>query len=548
MKFLKPLLFLFAFMVMHISFAQDSIYIPEHYSNLRLPFTHQYYSQIDYYLGKGENVHTGVKPYTYQEVQVYFDQDQRIKSLEKNKKSWLGRKIWNEHLFQVKGDDFWFNGDFTVDLSIGKDNSDDIDYTYNNTRIFKIQGGLGKNFSFYTSIYESQARFTSYLNKWVFDNKPPYSEGLVPGRNKAKRYKTDAYDYSVVEGYLSYTPSKFFNLQFGNGTNFIGEGYRSLLLSDVAVPYPYFKINTTFWRFRYTNIWMWMRDMRRDLVVDGAHARKYVSAHYLSFNITKNWNIGLYEAIISSGQYGMDMDFWNPIIFYKTVEFSRGEEGGNGILGFNTKWVPNDHLHLYGQFMFDEFKLSEIQDSNGWWANKYGYQVGAKYFNALGIKNLFFQAEYNWMRPYAYAHDDAILNYGHYNQPLSHLWGANFWEAIGVLRYTKNRFYLDAKFSIGEKGFDPAVDVSYGGDIFKSYNDRVNEYGNFVGQGDKAMVFNGMVQTGYLVNPVLNLRLFAGLTVRNFESVPSTYYFDNGQTVFFQLGLRSELFNWNVDF
>jgi hypothetical protein len=36
----------------------------------------------------------------------------------------------------------------------------------------------------------------------------------------------------------------FFDLQLGYGKN-IGDGYRSLLATDGASPYPYFKLNTT---------------------------------------------------------------------------------------------------------------------------------------------------------------------------------------------------------------------------------------------------------------------------------------------------------------
>ncbi|MGB0776737.1 MAG: gliding motility protein RemB [Flavobacteriaceae bacterium] len=548
------LLFLSLFSLVTISVsaqtvAFDTLYLPENHSNLRLTFTHEAYATYDFYLGQQENSHTAVKPYTYQEVQSVYNLDKKMKSLEKDKQSWLGRKIWNEHLFVVKKKDYWFSGDFTVDLSLGKDNSNDIDYTYNNTRIFRVQGGLGSNFSFYTAIYESQSRFTSYLNKWALDNMGADSGGLIPGRGKASSYGENAYDYTVAEGYVSYTPSKFFNFQLGNGTNFIGDGYRSLLLSDVSSPYTYFKINTTFWKFRYTNIWMWMRDIRRVVQPEsGNYARKYVAAHYLSFNVTKNWNLGLYEGVISAGENGMNSEFWNPLIFYTAIENMNGSDAGNAVIGLNTKWVPQEQWHLYGQFMFDEFRLSEIQAGNGWWANKYGFQAGIKHFNLFGVKNLFLQGEYNWTRPFTNTHDEIILNYGHYNQPISHLWGANFWEAIGIMRYNKDRFFVNTKLSIGEKGFDPSEEISYGGDIYKSYNDRVNDYNNYVGQGNKALIINGDFQMGYIVNPILNLRLFTGLTYRNFEANPATYYFDNGQTIFFQIGLKSDLFNWNVDF
>ena len=61
------------------------------------------------------------------------------------------------------------------------------------------------------------------------------------GRGKAKSFKEGGFDYPVAEAYLSYTPNEFFNFQFGNGKNFIGDGYRSFFLSDVASPYPFLK-------------------------------------------------------------------------------------------------------------------------------------------------------------------------------------------------------------------------------------------------------------------------------------------------------------------
>ena len=72
--------------------------------------------------------------------------------------------------------------------------------------------------------------------------------------------------------------------------------------------------------------------------------------------------------------------------------------------------------------------------SDGWWANKFGIQLGAKYFNAFDVENLYLQAEYNAIRPYTYSHKELNYNLGHNNQPLAHLWGANFREFVGIAR------------------------------------------------------------------------------------------------------------------
>ena len=188
-------------------------------------------------------------------------------------------------MLQVKHKDYWITADFLLDVQFGKDNSN-VKYTYNNSRILQVNGGLGKNFAFSSTIYESQGRFANYINQFIANRasntRPRFSEGLVPGRGKAKGFKTDAFDYPVAEGYLSFTPSKYLQFQFGNGKNFIGDGYRSFILSDVSSPTTYLKAQVNFWKIQYTNIWMWNTEPAINSPSNpNEHARKYVAAHYL---------------------------------------------------------------------------------------------------------------------------------------------------------------------------------------------------------------------------------------------------------------------------
>ena len=168
----------------NITLVDNDTLFPEFYSELNIPLTHQEYDEIIYYLDKGENAHTTFKPFLYNEVKPYIDLNVKRSSILKDKNTWAGRKLFNEHLFLVKGKNYWFTVNPTFDLQIGKDNSD-IDYTYNNTRAFQIQGALGKKFSFSTSYYESQGRFAQYVNEWARKNVPIGASATVPGRGKA---------------------------------------------------------------------------------------------------------------------------------------------------------------------------------------------------------------------------------------------------------------------------------------------------------------------------------------------------------------------------
>ena len=530
----------------------DSVFL-EHNSQLNIPFTHQKYVDYEFALHKANGTHTASKPYIYSEINKYLDLTaQKKKFLKPGIKSWVGNKIWNEHLLQVKKKDFWFTIDFLLDVQAGKDNSD-VAYTFNNSRILTANGGLGDKFSYSATVYESQARFADYVNSYISNRslltRPKNSEGLVPGRGKAKAFKDDSFDYPVAEGYLAFQPNKFMQFQFGNGRNFIGDGYRSFILSDVSTPTTYLKMKVDFWKLQYTNVWMWNTEPSISSISNpNEHARKYIAAHYLSVNLTKKLNIGFFETAISTGENGFDAGFLNPVIFYRSVEFNRGEDSGNAIIGLTGKYKLNENISLYSQLIVDEFSVGNLNEL-GKWQNKFAYQLGAKYFNAFNIDDLFLQLEYNYARPYTFAHKSPILNYGNYSQPMGHLWGANFYEAIAIARYKKDRWSFSGKLNFGKKGFDFEDEaVSYGGNIYQSYEDRFGDTGNELAQGNTANIFIADFQGNYLLNPSNNLNLFAGFTYRKFSPKVTTAAFPEGNTVWFSAGIRADLFNWYLDF
>ncbi len=528
---------------------------PEYTSQLNIPFTHQYYSRFDAEMNAiGTNSHTAAKPFIYSDVSKYYDLKAEQEELAEDVDSWLGRKFWNEHLVQIQGKDYWFTVDPIVDLQVGKDTEADFGSTWNNTRGVFIQAGLGKRLNLTTSIYESQGRFAEYFNQYAESLKAFGPDpAIIPGRGIGKRFKEDAYDYPVAEAYLSYTPTDFLNVQFGHGKNFIGDGYRSLFQSDVASPYPFFKTSLEFWKIKYTSTWMWLKDVRDEVVEDGAFLTKYMANHYLSWNVSKRLNIGLFESVMwaDTNGRGFDVNYLNPIIFFRAIEFQTGQDAGNAILGLSSKYKWNNKVNLYGQFILDEFSLSDVTGGNKSWKNKFGFQLGAKYFDAFKIDNLLLQAEYNQVRPYTYSHNSIILNYAHFNQPMAHLWGANFRELVLIGRYNYKRWFADAKMIIGQRGFDfntPEDSFNYGGNIYADEDNRVSDTGITIGQGNKTSSFMTEIQAGYLLNPTTNLKLFTTIIYRDFNPEAITPTTMNSNTLWFSVGLRTDLFNWYNDF
>ena len=147
----------------------------------------------------------------------------------------------------------------------------------------------------------------------------------------------------MASGELTYTPDNIFSITLGQGRNFFGEGYRSMMLSDAAFNYPFLRIETTFWKVKYTNLWAQLYDVRPEaqLSTNGGYAKKYLSSHYLSINLTTRWNLSFFEAIVvgdTAQQEGVDISFFNPIIFYRPVEFAVGSQSGNALLGLGTSY------------------------------------------------------------------------------------------------------------------------------------------------------------------------------------------------------------------
>ena len=154
----------------------------------------------------------------------------------------------------------------------------------------------------------------------------------------------------------------------------------------------------------------------------------------------------------------------------------------------------------------DEFKLSEVKKQSGWWANKFGAQIGLKYVNALGIDHLDLQLEYNAVRPYTYAHRDtlsnlgySVANYSHANQPLAHPLGANFREMLLIARYKPiDRLYIHTKALFTTYGEDRPGE-NWGGNILLPLETIEQPFGNVIGQGVKTAVMALNVDISYEV-------------------------------------------------
>ena len=531
---------------------QDKYQGQEYQSGVLIPLSHRRYNEFEAAMNQlGSNSHTAQKPYRYSEVARYYDLKAADNDLKKPRSTWFGRKWWNEHMVAFTADDYWFTLDPGLDIETGRDASLE---TYNNTRLVHLQGGLGDKINISAVVYESQGRFAEYFNAYAESIRPDGGNpAIIPGFGIAKQFRSDSYDYPIATGYVSYTPNNFFNLQFGHGKQFIGDGYRSLMLSDNASPYPYLQLNTTVWKLKYTNTWMSLRDVRPEVTADGSFRTKYMANHYLSYNVSRRLNLGFFETVVweNDNDRGFDLNYLNPIVFYRAIEFSTGSRGGNALLGLTFKYKWSDRLNTYGQLLVDEFSSSDVLAREGSYKNKTAYQVGTKYYSAFGIPNLNLQLEYNRVRPFTYSHNTVVLNYGHNNQSLAHTLGTNFSEFIAIARYRYQRLYASAKFVQAKRGLeflDPDSDVFNGGSIYGSEDFREGDLNHELGQGNTVDFRHIELDAGYVINPSSQLKLFTRIILRSFSPEVSEGPNQKSNTTWWSVGLRTDLFNWYRDF
>ncbi len=441
-----------------------------------------------------------------------------------SKESFLSKKsIWNTfyvtkpNLLEVNTKDFFLAVNPVLDLQVGGE-SGNTQSLYYNKRGVTARGRIANKIGFSSTITTNQERGPSFFENRVAEFR------AVPGFGFYKPFKTNGYDYFDARGYVTFNVTKYIDVQFGYDKNFIGDGYRSLFLGDDGNSYLFLKLNTKIWKFDYENLFM---ELMPQFVKSGDNLleRKYASMHHLSMNVTKWLNLGLFESITFGRTNHFDFEYLNPIIFLRYAEGNVGSPD-KAHVGFDFKANAAHKFQFYGQLLLDEFHANEILKNNGYWANKYAYQLGAKYVDAFKIKNLDLQIESNRVRPFTYSHSDSIGNYTHYNQMLAHPLGANFQEYIGILKYQPaQKWYLNARAIYYKQGLDSAG-VNFGSNPFELYTTRTKNFGYFIGNGREVKCFNASLTLSYELKE--NLFIEGNALFRKYTALPNSSSFNIG--------------------
>ncbi|HET9055816.1 MAG TPA: hypothetical protein VFN30_03105 [Chitinophagaceae bacterium] len=420
----------------------------------------------------------------------------------------------------------------------------DINSLYLNSRGASIRAVIGNKIGAYVSLWDNQERAPQFVRNWIDIYK------AVPGANFYKVFKTTGVDYFDGRGGITFPVTKYIDVQLAYDKNFIGNGYRSLFLSDWGGNYFFLKLNTKIWKFNYQNIFA---ELNPKFIRSGDYLlpKKYAAMHHLSINLKKWLNIGAFESVVFGRTNQLELGYLNPLIFYRTIEGNIGSPD-NVILGFDFKANFAKKFQLYGQLLIDELNFKELRKDKTWWGNKFGFQLGGKYINAFNISNLDLQAEVNIVRPFTYSHyaditqnDFPVANYTHYNQPLAHPLGANFREVIGIARWQPiNKLFLLGKIIYSQQGLDSSnTSKNFGSNIFRANGERSGDYGYTLLAGLKANIINASFLASYEIKE--NVFFDFSLLIRNFDA-PIPLVSQNTKII--SIGVRVNLARREYDF
>src|SRR6185503_11681106 len=148
----------------------------------------------------------------------------------------------------VKDFDLIINPVFQYVVSKESNNSQNL---FLNTRGLTVRGRIANKIGFAAYITDNQERDPLYVQQFISARK------AVPGAGFYKPFKSaGGVDYFDARGYFTFNAAKYIDITFGYDKNFIGNGHRSLFLSDFSNNTLFLKLNTRIWKLNYQNLFM----------------------------------------------------------------------------------------------------------------------------------------------------------------------------------------------------------------------------------------------------------------------------------------------------
>src|SRR3546814_445561 len=138
-----------------------------------------------------------------------------------------------------------------------------------------------------------------------------------------------------------------------------------MLLSDISSNSTFLKFNGVFGNVQLISIMSYMLDPRETGINRSGSQRRWGAFQYADWNVSNRFSMGLFHSIIWANRNNVEVSDMMQV-------------------GLNTKYKAFRNASFYGQLLLNK---------------KLAGQIGVRGFDALGVRNLNFLAEYNFAKP-----------------------------------------------------------------------------------------------------------------------------------------------------
>lgn len=452
------------------------------------------------------------RPFTGVENNIYEDLIFNTNSSEKNL---LLRKIFDENLIIEHNERFKILINPALNFSYYQNLSGPNGYK--NTRGAIIQGNLDSKIFFYSVLEETQAAYP-FLDNSIYDN-----FRIIPGIGRIKPLSGyNEFDFGNSYAAISYKTNSNINFSIGYDRIFIGDGYRSMIISDFSAPLFFFKSSFNFKHIEISNIFIKslnpnfnnILNLTNYLGENALYPCKYISFNYVKIKPLEKFNFNIIQATVLSQELSVLKNLFYNFTPAINFLFSRIDSSKLNFLGgLNIARFDNKLGIFYSQLFFD--KIIENPE--------FAFQIGYKNFNFLK-SNLFILLEYNYASKAMYLNPDNLsLHYGHYNMPLAHPAGRNISELVIIANYNLKKFEILAKSNF----------------YFNKQNFNIlNPNFNYEAQSLKHCFDFQLI---YNLNKRNRSQIFAGVFFKNYDSISEA-------NIFLNFGFRNAIRNNYYDF
>lgn len=444
---------------------------------------HYLFQNIQEYnvLNADTNIVTNVYPYNPFIADTYSNIDTSYHLFKYIKNDPALDILFQKDVLSIKRKEFFIRINPILNFQKGKQSADTNISAFTNTRGFIASAKLD-NVYIETMLSENQSVFPEYLYSFSKTNQ------VVPGQGRWKVFKKSGFDYAFSASMIMVKASKNIYLSTGTGKQKIGNGYRSLILSDNAFVYPYFKIEQHWWKGKLLYVCNYAllnnltpASLNHPPNTERLFQKKPFVYQYLNIGVFKHTRIGLYQGII--GESADTKNIWrgdgilfSPIIFSQALYYGMNRKN-HILIGIDFQQKIFKTLVLYGQYILDDDKIT-FDDKN-----RFAYQVGFKWLKKFNDWRIMILNEWNNVNSTTYMSPifDNFSNssYSHFNQNLAFT-PENGMEWISLITLKKQRWLLSGQYHYQEK---------------KLTNDIINYY---------------KILFGFVLNPSYNLMINFG--------------------------------------